>query len=52
MSLAAAAWLACAESAFAESVTLFRVFLNDGLFLTPAQIQTTATTVDKAMVAG
>jgi hypothetical protein len=29
-SLAAAAWLACAGPAFAESVTLFRVFLNDG----------------------
>jgi hypothetical protein len=30
MSLAASAWLACAAPAFAESVTLFRVFLNDG----------------------
>ena len=30
MSLAALAWLACAAPAFAESVTLFRVFLNDG----------------------
>ena len=28
--LAASAWLACAAPAFAESVTLFRVFLNDG----------------------
>jgi hypothetical protein len=30
MSLAASAWLACAAPAFAETVTLFRVFLNDG----------------------
>jgi hypothetical protein len=30
VSLAALAWLACAAPAFAESVTLFRVFLNDG----------------------
>ncbi len=30
MPLAALAWLACAAPAFAESVTLFRVFLNDG----------------------
>lgn len=30
LSLAALAWLACAVPAFAESVTLFRVFLNDG----------------------
>ena len=30
MPLAAAAWLVCAGPAFAESVTLFRVFLNDG----------------------
>ena len=30
MSLAALAWLACAAPASAESVTLFRVFLNDG----------------------
>jgi hypothetical protein len=30
MSLAASAWLACAAPAFAESVTMFRVFLNDG----------------------
>ena len=30
VSLAASAWLACAAPAFAESVTLFRVFLNDG----------------------
>jgi hypothetical protein len=29
-SLAALAWLACATPAFAESITLFRVFLNDG----------------------
>src|SRR5688572_1240063 len=28
--LATLAWLACAAPAFAESVTLFRVFLNDG----------------------
>ena len=28
--LVASAWLACAPSAFAESATLFRVFLNDG----------------------
>jgi hypothetical protein len=30
LSVAASAWLACAAPAFAESVTLFRVFLNDG----------------------
>jgi hypothetical protein len=30
LSLAASAWLACATPAFADSVTLFRVFLNDG----------------------
>ena len=30
LSLAASAWLAFAAPAFAESVTLFRVFLNDG----------------------
>jgi hypothetical protein len=30
ISLAALTWLACAAPAFAESVTLFRVFLNDG----------------------
>ena len=30
MFLAAVVWLACAGSTFAESVTLFRVFLNDG----------------------
>jgi hypothetical protein len=30
LSLAVLAWLACAAPAFAESVTLFRVFLNDG----------------------
>ena len=30
MSLAAVAWLGCVVPAFAESVTLFRVFLNDG----------------------
>jgi hypothetical protein len=30
LSLATMAWLACAAPAFAESVTLFRVFLNDG----------------------
>ncbi len=30
MLLAASVWLACAAPAFAESVTLFRVFLNDG----------------------
>ena len=30
VTLAASAWLACAAPAFAESVTLFRVFLNDG----------------------
>src|SRR5687768_2354897 len=30
MSLAASVWLACAAPASAESVTLFRVFLNDG----------------------
>lgn len=30
LSLAILAWLACAAPAFAESVTLFRVFLNDG----------------------
>ena len=30
MLLAVLVWLTCAAPAFAESVTLFRVFLNDG----------------------
>ena len=30
MTLAASAWRACAAPAFAETATLFRVFLNDG----------------------